>query len=156
MADLLPLIAVHTSYIIATIIMGGLSRLLIDPEELRYLKNKIKELNEQLPPKHMRTTQKQKRKARIIERELGRVRKKYTIYNLKRLTIIFLVYGIGVMTVLYKLPFLFESPVHIPYLTFIIEEKPMIPSAYIFLMGVLLLSPIALRLGESGKPLLSK
>ncbi len=147
-SGLTALIVVHISYIVATIAMGLLMRLAANPEEVASIKRRIEDISSRIPPKHARTSPKLIRKARLLENELSRLRKRYTIINLKRLTAVFIAYGIGLFIVMYKLPYLFESPAHIPLLTFKLHGKYFIPSTYIFLMGILLASPIALKISE--------
>jgi len=146
--DEIILLQLHISYFIATILMGYLMRIFVDPEEAKSLKKRIENLSSQLPPKHMRTTPKIARKARIIEGELARIRRKYMMINFKRITVIFFVYGIGLILILYKLPYMLIAPAKIPIITFTVEDKPVIPTSYIFLMGILALSPLALRIAE--------
>jgi len=148
LGDLAPLILTHVSFIIATIVMGVVMRLSVDPREMDSVKRRIEDISARIPPKHMRTTPKLVRKARLLESEVARLKKRYMIMSLKRLTAVFLVYGISLGLIIYKLPYMFESPVRIPLLTFEVEGKYFIPSPYVFLMGVLLLSPIALKIGE--------
>lgn len=132
----------------SSITMGFLMRLFANPHEASYLKKRIEELTKALPPKHMRTTPKIVKKARIIESELSRIRRKYMLISFKRITAVFIVYGITLALIVAKFPPFLESPVAIPIITFLVEGKPMVPSTYVYLMGILLLSPIAMRLSE--------
>lgn len=132
----------------SSITMGLLMRFFADPKEAVYLKKKMEELARQLPPKHARTTPKIAKKARLIESELARVRRRYMIISFKKITAVFIVYGITLALVVTRLPTFVESPVFIPLITFIIDEKPMVPTSYLYLMGILLLSPLAMRISE--------
>ena len=132
----------------SSITMGFLMRLFANPRESTYLKKRIEELTRILPPKHARTTPKIAKKARLIESELSRVRRQYMILSFKKITAVFIVYGITLVIVVTRFPAFIESPVFVPLVTFIIENQPMVPSSYIYLMGILLFSPIAMRLSE--------
>ena len=133
----------------SSITMGVLMRFFADPKESAYLKKRMEELSKTLPPKHMRTTPKMAKKARLIESELSRVRRRYFIFSLKKITAVFIVYGITLALVAYRLPAFIESPVFVPFITFIVNDVPMVPSTFVYLMGILLLSPLAMRLSES-------
>lgn len=133
--------------VLSAIIMGLLMRLIVNPQEAVTIKNKIRELERTLPPKHMRTP-KHERKARIIESEIRKLRRKYTIISMKRLTIMFLVYGLSLAIIFLKLPPLISSPISIPFFTYEIDGKSYIPISMVYIMVILLLSPISLRIAE--------
>lgn len=133
--------------VLSALIMGFLMRLVANPLEASIIKHKIRELELSLPPKHLRTP-KHERKARVIESEIKKLRKKYTIITLKRLTAMFLVYGVTLTIIFLKLPPLISSPVPIPLFTYIIDSKIYVPTSVVYIMVILILSPISLRLAE--------
>lgn len=135
----------------SAIAMGLIMRLMANPKEALYIKQRIRELESSLPPKHMRTP-KHERKARVIEGEIKKLRKRYTVITLKRLTAMFLIYGIALTYIFIRLPPLIPSPIGLPLLTYEIDGQEYVPLSIIYIMVILLLSPVSLRLAEPPIP----
>jgi hypothetical protein len=133
--------------ILSALVMGVLMRLVANPIEASSIKQRMRELESTLPPKHLRTP-KHERKARIIESEVRKLRKRYTIITLKRLTAMFFVYGVTLTIIFLRLPPMISSPVPVPLFTYEIEGKIYVPTSIVYIMIILLLSPTSLRLAE--------
>lgn len=146
--DAVTLLIIYFLGISSAILMGILMRAVANPQEAVKIKRRLKELESALPPKHLRTP-KHERKARLIESEARKLRRRYSIITLKRLTAMFIVYGVMLLLILLRLPPLIPSPISLPLFTYEIEGRPFVPSALIYVMVILLLSPLSLKIAES-------
>lgn len=142
------LLIIYMLGVSSALLMGILMRAMVNPQEAIKIRQRLRELESSLPPKHLRTP-KHERKARIVEIESKKLRKRYAILTLKRLTAMFIVYGITLFIILLRLPPLIVSPVRIPLFTYEIEGQAYVPLSLIYIMIVLLLSPLSLRIAES-------
>uniref|UniRef100_A0A7J3ZKE4 DUF106 domain-containing protein n=1 Tax=Fervidicoccus fontis TaxID=683846 RepID=A0A7J3ZKE4_9CREN len=142
------LLLVHLAYLAASILTGYLVRLFANPLEARRLRLEIDALASHLPPKRARVTRKLEKKARIIESELSVLRKKYARLSIKRIGIVSLVYGLAFWTVVVFFPPALPAPVHVPFITKVVDGTPVIPTLYLFIFGLFLLSPLATRISE--------
>jgi len=145
--DALLLTHVYLLGVISAIAMGLLMRAVANPSEAAQLKRRIRELEDSLPPKHLRTP-KMEKKVRVVESELRRLRRRYSVISLKRLTAMFAVYGLTLAYIFLKLPPLLSSPIRLPLLTYEVEGRALIPVSIVYIMVVLLLSPVSLRIAE--------
>ncbi|MEM4035351.1 MAG: hypothetical protein QXU97_01860 [Fervidicoccaceae archaeon] len=147
--DLVAVVGSYTLGASCSLLTGYVVRYFGNPTEMRRLREEIEALSSQMPSKRDRALfPKLDKKARKLQSQLSLLRRRHFNLAMKRAFLVAGVYVLGFVIAIMFLPPVVSSPVHIPMLTGIAEGGPYIPTLFLYIFVLFVLSPLTQRIVE--------